>query len=373
MQSNNVAVYISQIPINNGYGGERIRARSIIQVLSNMFDKVIVVTPKKPEDNYFDDFDNIDYIEVQSFSLENLTSIQLVKSYFLTNPKVIEVVKNLEPDFLLLDYAFIGQYLKSVKKYSKLTFYGTHNVQFRLTRQRKTSGFLDYLKKELGVLAQYIHEKMYFNNSDAIIVVSSQDAKYYEPIHKNVLILPNFIDTVKYSHLTLPTGDRTRLVMCANFEVYQNILGWEWFVKNIFPIIHDLELEIVVAGKGSDKLDLPLGGISLGTFESLSDVYTKKSIAMAPLVHGEGSRLKIIEACALGIPIISTTKGAEGIKSKGILMDDSIEGWKVNIKKLIENEGFYNECSRYVLDSVQSHNSVGMATEILRGAIAHGH
>ncbi len=63
-----------------------------------------------------------------------------------------------------------------------------------------------------------------------------------------------------------------------------------------------------------------------GTVEDVRPFYAKALAVVVPLRVGAGTRLKILEAMALGVPVISTTLGAEGIAvedGKNILLADT--------------------------------------------------
>ena len=47
--------------------------------------------------------------------------------------------------------------------------------------------------------------------------------------------------------------------------------------------------------------------------EDVKSYYTKASISIVPLKTGSGTRLKILEAMSYGVPVVSTSQGAEGI------------------------------------------------------------
>ena len=73
-----------------------------------------------------------------------------------------------------------------------------------------------------------------------------------------------------------------------------------------------------------------------------------KSVMIVPIFSGSGIRIKILEGMALGIPIISTTKGAKGIpyiNGKNILIADNEIDFYNKIKKLHTNSELYKKIS----------------------------
>jgi glycosyltransferase involved in cell wall biosynthesis len=109
--------------------------------------------------------------------------------------------------------------------------------------------------------------------------------------------------------------------------------------------------------------------ILTGSVDSLPPFIQVADVAVVPLLEGGGTRLKIMEYFAAGIPVISTTKGAEGIKAeygKDILIEDTMDG----IAKLI-NELCLDSVKRLAVGEngrqfVQSFGWDRMAAEYFR-------
>jgi glycosyltransferase involved in cell wall biosynthesis len=102
---------------------------------------------------------------------------------------------------------------------------------------------------------------------------------------------------------------------------------------------------LVVIGSGvpsnSILKKMEENGISFsGKVNSVSEYYEQAAICIVPLLSGSGTRLKVLEAMSLGVPIVSTEKGAEGISytnSKDILIANKSEEFVERIQTLLEN------------------------------------
>jgi glycosyltransferase involved in cell wall biosynthesis len=89
----------------------------------------------------------------------------------------------------------------------------------------------------------------------------------------------------------------------------------QWFVKHVWSSYPEKEGNLLhLAGKGllDDEFD-ELGIKNHGSVESSQVFMCGQGIMVVPLFEGSGLRIKIIEAGALGVPIIATTKAVEGI------------------------------------------------------------
>jgi len=82
--------------------------------------------------------------------------------------------------------------------------------------------------------------------------------------------------------------------------------------------------------------------VSLGFIDNLYDVLSIADIAIVPLKHGAGTKLKIFDYFSVGLPVITTKKGIEGIEAinneHAVILDDIDQYFIDAINNLIENE-----------------------------------
>lgn len=124
----------------------------------------------------------------------------------------------------------------------------------------------------------------------------------------------------------------------GGFGWYPNAEGVSWFVREIFPLVRD-ELKgshIVLHFCGShppEDLRALHDGVNVfvhGFVEDISIMLDQAHLLMVPLLSGAGIRVKIIEAMSAGVPVLSTSKGCEGIgaeNDRNILVEDDAAGF----------------------------------------------
>jgi glycosyltransferase involved in cell wall biosynthesis len=91
-----------------------------------------------------------------------------------------------------------------------------------------------------------------------------------------------------------------------------------YFCNEIFPLIrqsnHAAEFWVVGRDPRPEVLELKDGSVHVtGRVDDVLPYYRQSSICVVPLRAGGGTRLKILEAMALGRPVVSTTIGCEGL------------------------------------------------------------
>ncbi len=97
-----------------------------------------------------------------------------------------------------------------------------------------------------------------------------------------------------------------------------NIDAAAYFCREIFPLIkaNAPRVELCIAGRNPPEEVLALAGEGIrvtGTVPSLQPYYAQSAVCIVPLRAGGGTRLKILEAMALGRPVVSTSIGCEGL------------------------------------------------------------
>lgn len=153
-------------------------------------------------------------------------------------------------------------------------------------------------------------------------VVSEQERDLLRrivPRYDSVAIVPNGVD------LDSNTGDfgvpwPDTLIYAGALTYQANFDAMEFFLRDIFPTIKarcpNVHLRITGKYDGIPVGRLPLGnGVELtGYLDDIRPAVAQSWACAIPLRVGGGTRLKVLEAMALGTPVVSTSKGAEGLE-----------------------------------------------------------
>jgi glycosyltransferase involved in cell wall biosynthesis len=78
-----------------------------------------------------------------------------------------------------------------------------------------------------------------------------------------------------------------------------------------------------------------------GPVQNLAQALRAIDVAIAPLLHGSGTRLKILEYFSYGLPVVSTTKGAEGLDVESgvnILIEDEMDAFAASVVRLLSDK-----------------------------------
>jgi polysaccharide biosynthesis protein PslH len=261
-------------------------------------------------------------------------------------------------DIIQLESLFVVPYLDTIRAHSDArVLLRSHNAEFRIWEQRAANTRNPLLKAWISLLARRLktYEASRLNEYDAIIAISHEDAETFRnlgcaiPIH----VTPFGVQLEEY---TYPNPEKAPLSICfiGSLDWKPNLEGLLWFIENCWPLLLERipDLRLRVAGKNMPpwlkRMNVP-GTEMLGEVPSSPEFIRDSALMIVPLLSGSGMRVKIIEAMALGRPVISTRLGAEGIRytpGENLLTADTAQEFVERIEKCIHDPGLRNAMGR---------------------------
>ena len=163
---------------------------------------------------------------------------------------------------------------------------------------------------------------------DRCIVVSSVDKDSLQQANPalNLVVVPNGVNAARYNPLPELPGSEEILII-GKMDYAPNVDSALFFCKEIFPLVQAQVPQARVLVVGADPLPEvralaadPAVEIT-GYVDDVLPYYQRSCLSAVSLRAGSGTRLKILEAMALGRPVVSTTLGCEGLD---VTPDDNI-------------------------------------------------
>jgi len=147
-----------------------------------------------------------------------------------------------------------------------------------------------------------------------------------------IVVVPNAVDIDGYPLHQADWGSSEIILFQGGMDWYPNRDAVEFFAKAILPLVRVEcpNVRFVVAGRNPparfvEKFRRNIGIEFTGTVPDMRPYLSAATVVVVPLRLGSGTRIKILEACAMGKPVVSTSVGAEGLELKGedeILLED---------------------------------------------------
>jgi glycosyltransferase involved in cell wall biosynthesis len=335
------------------HGGEKIRCIELIKLFSSYAQKLTVLCPQVPGETDYGIPQNVDFVQLMKKNRGKISqSIVNRTGYFVrdqdTENQINQINNNQKIQWAVVDYGFIGHYIPFLRKLGVAKIiYVTHNSESELTKQEKKDSLVGQLSQKLKYQLQKRHERQYFNQADHLIVVSKEDAAFHSAFvdTPKIIIMPNFLDSQLYEFKALQLAERNReIVMVANFLSFQNIAGAGWFLKEVWDDDLSSSFQLSLVGLGSKRFLAefssdhfsPKNCVAEGEVDDIKNTVSACICTVVPLLHGSGLRFKLLETMALGTPVVSTSKGAEGINHEGsIKIADDAGSFKKMVSDIV--------------------------------------
>jgi len=256
---------------------------------------------------------------------------------------VKELSKSNAYETIVFEHLSAMSLLPIIKKYFLKAKYvlDAHNVDHLLIDQNNPSIEKQYIKiKKL--------ESSLYKNVHEFWACSKNDVNILESLNNNKIqgkVVPNGVDLEAKSYVDDKSNTYNTILFCGTLDANANKEGILWFYKNIWPCIikkkSDVKLLVVGKGDRTPFLDLESDATVdfIGEVEDVAPYYKKSFIAIVPLLSGSGTRLKILEAMSFGNPIVSTSKGIEGIEFENgnhALIANTTDDFSSNIIQILD-------------------------------------
>lgn len=214
-----------------------------------------------------------------------------------------------------------------------------------------------------------------FSNIQATTVVSHLEKNILQsavPEARKVVIIPNCMQLMDYEDVSVEARPDS-LIYTGSFRYDVNYEAMLWFVREVYPLVQAQhpQVSLIITGDSAGK-QLPAAR-NLTQTGAVSDVrpwLAAARVALAPLQTGGGTRLKILEAMALHTPVVSTSKGAEGLEAQSgvhLLVADRPQDFAHAVLSLLSDDALHQQLASAGFDLVrQKYNWDAVLPELLK-------
>jgi glycosyltransferase involved in cell wall biosynthesis len=226
-----------------------------------------------------------------------------------------------------------------------------------LRRVANTENLFKLRRFERRVLRQFPHQ----------VVCSDDDFNFLRRafgVSDTLCIVRNGIDETYFHEMDHPQAvGRPTLVFTGAMHYNPNIDAMQWFFGEIHERLRPEfpELRVVIAGKNPTREIERLGEIPgvevTGAVPDIRPYYAQADVFIVPIRIGGGTRLKIVEAMAMGRAVVSTTIGSQGldlVDGTHLLKADDAGGFADAVARFLKDATFRRriaqEGQRFVLD-----------------------
>ncbi|MCI0493301.1 MAG: glycosyltransferase, partial [Planctomycetes bacterium] len=268
-----------------------------------------------------------------------------------------DVLQNAKINVVHFDAISVAPYVTDVGSLPKvLNHHGAEGfmIERRIARER------DPIKKVyFAIEARKLQrdERHYCPQFEVNAVVSEYDEQLLRPAAPNgrFEVIDNGVD-LEYFRAPDPGARKDSLIFAGRLDQYSNADGIYWFCSEIWPAIREREpqLKLVIIGRNpaSALVELVNGDPRIEITGFVDDVrpYFDRAIAgVVPLRDGGGTRIKVLDAMAMGMPIVATTVACEGLHveaGKHLLVADTVRDFADATVRLVNDPELRRQLSR---------------------------
>lgn len=196
--------------------------------------------------------------------------------------------------------------------------------------------------------------------ADAVIAIQHEEAAKVSAALPERVVL-----TAPHSTLPVlaPQPGEDDLLFFVGSNTAPNIVGLEWFFREIWPVIRAKRpaARLKVAGSVARGVGAAPDGVTmLGVVGDLAPLYAEAGVVISPLFTGSGLKIKLIEALAAGKSVVGTSVTAQGVESQvagAIVLEDDAPRFADACVNLLGQHERRAALAASALDSANAHFS----------------
>jgi glycosyltransferase involved in cell wall biosynthesis len=274
---------------------------------------------------------------------------------FRTNEmlKTLEEIQSLDFDAAIIEFIFMSHYHDLLPA---CTVLDEHNIESDIFRQyadipniteakifglRKNRAFW----KATWMLMAEFENKMW-QSFPLRITVSEKDKLEMDSRcpYGRTIVIPNGVNTDQAA--LIPNADSRKILFMGTMDYYPNTDAVSFLVKSVMPFIwrKDPRISLCIAGLHPPESVMALASDSrvevIANPDSMREVALQCCLTVVPLRLGGGTRIKILDSFAMGLPVVSTSLGCEGLSltdGHHILIRDDAESFADAVLQVISD------------------------------------
>lgn len=258
---------------------------------------------------------------------------------------VLDTLRSTTFDFIFFEfYSGVKRYIKYIRLYQPSARVIVDSVDIHYKRELAKADLTKSGQDLIRAQENMRDELTAYQAADAVICVTQEDQKELERELSNIptFIIPNIHHIPPFEIRKRPVR---KLIFVGSFDHEPNSDAVVYFCRDIFPLLTrqstDLQLDVIGPNPPLEVQAFENDSIRVhGRVPDLEPYYRAADISIAPLRFGAGMKGKVGEAMSHGLPVISTSVGAEGFgfeNQKEIIVADEPADFARAIRLLVES------------------------------------
>lgn len=285
------------------------------------------------------------------------------------------VLRHFKPDIVWFEFYHQARpdYLQLLQRHSPKAHIVVDSVDVHFNRLDARARLSGKTEDEATAKEIKTRELAAYASADMVIAVSEDDRQLIQgelpgiatQVIPNIHAVPAFPDPKKRRY-----GE---LVFVGGFKHDPNVDAMVYFCRDVMPLITaahpETRLKIIGSNPPSGIQALASDHVEVIGYVPETAPYLESAyISVAPLRYGGGMKGKVGEAMSYGLPVVTTTFGAEGFglqPGKDLLVGDTAEAFAAQVIALLDDADLYSRIAKSGYDFIESHYSVPAVGRLL--------
>lgn len=298
-----------------------------------------------------------------------------------------ELMKALKQDSYDLIHIEPGYVWPSLPAHSLPIVVGEHNIEHTIYEEYVRQFPIVPLRPLLfaDVLKLMFWEKKIWQSANHVVTVSEDDKNHVSGVvdSSKISVVPNGVDLQQFPFVQKKEKkDGQTFLFVGNFLWMQNLDAVKYLLTDIWPAVKEMYPNATLRIVGKRMPESLRGRVSDGIIlleyvEDIVDEYQKADILLAPIRIGGGTKFKILEAMAMGVAVVTTTKGIEGldvVNRKELYIADSVDDTVAAVRELLTNALKRNaivRAARHVIEEKYSWKNIAKKLDVAWSNVIH--
>lgn len=287
---------------------------------------------------------------------------------FLMRQKLTDAMSHEAYDFIHIEPSYVAS---SLPKYSIPLIVSEHNIEFSVYESYVRQFPIVPLRPLFywDVLKLRRQEIDIWNRAHHVITVSTEDAGVVRSHAgaKPVSVIPNGVDLTAIPFIKKNMNRASPVFLfVGQFSWMQNRDALKYLLSDIWPNIKKLYLSstLRIVGKKMPadlrKMVDRQSALYIENVHEITDEYRNADIMLAPIRIGGGTKFKILESMASGLPVVTTTIGAQGLElqsGREVLIADGVSSTLESVRMLLTSPAMHKEITLHARKRIEDHYS----------------
>lgn len=345
------------VPPDNG---SKIRVHNLVNSLGARHE-LTLLSFRRPEDGDSRELEGVcKAVRTTAWRHFDHTRLRSILGFFSSSPRsfvatyspaMAELVRatthNNPFDVVIASTVEMARYASGIKAKARILEEHNFNTKMMADQYREQTDWLPRARYWLSWVKSRRYEDQVYKQFDVCTCVSELDARSVRawlPHAPLVKVVPNGLDLRDYDWDDIIPA-RRRAIFSGSLTYSANLDAARYFVSAIWPLVEakipDARFIITGSHDGVDVKPFEAAqGVELsGRLPNIHAAFRECRVCVVPIRFGGGTRFKILEAMALGTPVVATPKGAEGLEvvhGENILIADNPSEFAEYTRDVIE-------------------------------------